>query len=362
MATIAEHETEQPVDLATRERLLLVVFLGASAVVAYLVYLLLHPFLPALAWALALAIIATPVRRWVSRRITHRGAAAGITTALVAVLILGPSLFVLQQLSQQAVQTLEWIQQENKVAEWQEVIQENPRMENVVIWLREEFNLPDQAKQALGTLSETMTTWLAGTVWLVVQLMIMLLTLFFLLRDNHQALDAVRGLIPLSNREANKVFRTVSDTIHATIFGTVTVAAVQGFMGSVIFFILGIPAALLWGVIMGTLSIVPYLGAFVIWGPVAVYLALQGDWVRAAVLTGYGMTAIGLIDNLLYPILVGRRMRLHTLVAFFAILGGVSAFGMAGMVLGPVIVAVAIALVDIWRQRTAHGQGAEQLT
>jgi predicted PurR-regulated permease PerM len=125
---------------------------------------------------------------------------------------------------------------------------------------------------------------------------------------------------------------------------------------------MGIPGALLWGVVMGLLSIIPYLGAFVIWGPVAVVLALQGDWWRAIGLTVYGMTAIGLIDNLLYPLLVGRRMRLHTLVAFFAIVGGVATFGMSGIVLGPVIVAVSLALVDIWRKRTAWGHGAENPT
>ena len=105
----------------------------------------------------------------------------------------------------------------------------------------------------------------------------MLLTLFFFLRDNQQVLGAVHSLVPLSHREANKVFRTVSDTIYATVFGTVTVAMVQGFMGSLIFFFMGIPGALLWGVIMGLLSIVPYLGAFVIWGPVAAYLACKAN-------------------------------------------------------------------------------------
>jgi predicted PurR-regulated permease PerM len=194
------------------------------------------------------------------------------------------------------------------------------------------------------------------------QLLIMLLTLFFFLRDNERAVGAVRRLVPLSGRESNKVFRSVSDTIHATLVGTVAVAIVQGFMGSLIFFFMGIPGALLWGVVMGLLSIIPYLGAFVIWGPVAVYLALSGDWWRAIGLTAYGMTAIGLIDNLLYPLLVGRRMRLHTLVAFFAIVGGVTAFGMSGIVLGPVIVAIALALIDIWRQRTAAGHGAENPT
>ena len=362
MASLTDQETSQSHDLATRDRLLLIVLLAATAVAAYLVYRLLYPFLPALAWAVALSVIAYPAHRWVGKWIHHRATAAGMTTALVAVLILGPALLVAQQVTSQAMQTLQWIQQEEKLADWEQVVAENPRLKEAVAWFQQELNPAQEAERLLRTFTENMTGWLTGTVWLVMQLLIMLLTLFFFLRDKEQVLGAVRSVIPLSNREANKVFRSVNDTIHATIFGTLTVAAVQGFMGSVIFFFLGIPAALLWGVIMGLLSIIPYLGAFVIWGPVAAYLALQGDWIRALVLTVYGMTAIGLIDNLLYPMLVGRRMRLHTLVAFFAILGGVAAFGMSGMVLGPVIVAISLALVDIWRQRTAAGQGAENLT
>ncbi len=362
MSILTEPETSPSHDFATRDRLLLAVLLGATVVAAYLVYRLLSPFLPALAWAFALSIIAFPVHRWVGKRIGHKATAAGITTAMVAVLILGPILFVVQQVSSQAVQALQAFQENGSFSDWEQTVNENPSLRQVVDWSQQYWNPADEAQRLLTTLTQSMTSWLKGTLWLAMQLLIMLLTLFFFLRDNDQVLRAVRGLVPLSNREATKVFHTVSDTIHATIFGTLTVAAVQGLMGSIIFFFLGIPAALLWGVIMGLLSIIPYLGAFVIWGPVAVFLALQGDWIRAIVLTAYGMTAIGLIDNLLYPMLVGRRMRLHTLVAFFSILGGVAAFGMSGMVLGPVIVAVSLALVDIWRQRTAAGQGAENLT
>jgi predicted PurR-regulated permease PerM len=362
MAAYVEHETHESHDLATRDRLLLIVLLAATAVAAYLVYRLLRPFLPALAWAFALSIIALPVQRWISRRIRHRGAAAGVTVGLVALLILGPALFVAQQVTSQALESLAWIQEEEKINQWRQSLAESERLAGAVAWFENNVDLAGEAKDLLGRVSKSMTSWLAGTVWLAVQLLIMLLTLFFLLRDNERAVGAVRRLVPLSHREANKVFRTVNDTIHATIFGTVAVAMVQGFMGAVIFFFMGIPGALLWGVVMGLLSVIPYLGAFVIWGPVAVFLALQGEWWRAIGLTVYGMTAIGLIDNLLYPLLVGRRMRLHTLVAFFAIVGGVATFGMSGIVLGPVIVAISLALLDIWRQRTAFGHGAENPT
>ncbi len=362
MASFTERETSETHDFATRDRLLLFVLIAASILAAYLVYRLLQPFLPALAWAFALSIIAHPIHRLVSKGISQRGVSAGLTAGLVALLILGPALFVAQQLTTQATQALEWMQDESAFDAWQETLDANPRLEQLVQSLHENFDLAGESQQILSAFTKNMTGWLAGTIWLGMQLLIMLLTLFFLLRDNQQAVAAVRSLVPLSNREANKVFATVSDTIHATIFGTVAVAMVQGFMGSLIFLILGIKGALLWGLIMGLLSIVPYLGAFVIWGPVAVVLAVQGDWIRAIVLTVYGLTAIGLIDNLLYPLLVGRRMRLHTLVAFFAILGGVATFGMSGIVLGPVIVAITLALVDIWRQRTAGGHSAENPT
>src|SRR4029079_8832886 len=217
------------------DRLLLFVLLAATLLAAYLVYLLLEPFLPALAWALALAIIAHPVHRRVSQWIGHHGVAAGMTTVVVALVIIGPALFVAQQVSSQAIQTLQWIQEEDKLAQWQETLADNPRMGRAMQWVGDNVDLKGEAKKLLGTFTKGVTSWLSGTIWLVVQLLIMLLTLFFFLRDNQQVLGAVRSLVPLSHREANKVFRTVSDTIYATVFGTVTVAMVQGFMGSLIF-------------------------------------------------------------------------------------------------------------------------------
>jgi predicted PurR-regulated permease PerM len=166
--------------------------------------------------------------------------------------------------------------------------------------------------------------------------------------------------MPLSNQETDRLLERVSDTIHATIFGTVVVAMIQGAMGGVMFVLMGIPGAMLWAVMMGLFAMVPYLGAFVVWGPVAAYLAFHGEWGKAAILTTYGACAIGLIDNLLYPYLVGQRLRQHTVMAFFAILGGVNVFGATGLILGPVLLSVTFFLFDLWRERTAHGASAER--
>jgi predicted PurR-regulated permease PerM len=137
------------------------------------------------------------------------------------------------------------------------------------------------------------------------------------------------------------------------------VALVQGLLGGLMFWLVGLPAALLWGAAMALLAMVPVLGAFLVWAPAALFLALTGRWGQAVILLVWGVGVVSLIDNLLYPILVGRRLRLHTLPVFIAIVGGILLFGSAGMILGPVALAVTVAFVEIWRRRTAGGRAAE---
>ena len=120
----------------------------------------------------------------------------------------------------------------------------------------------------------------------------------------------------------NKVFSHVADTINATIYGTLAVAAVQGTLGGLMFWWLGLPAPVLWGLVMGVMAVVPVLGAFIVWIPAAIFLALEGSWGKALILGVWGGVIVGGIDNVMYPILVGNRLKLHTIPAFIAIVGG----------------------------------------
>ena len=142
-----------------------------------------------------------------------------------------------------------------------------------------------------------------------------------------------------------------AETVHATLLGTVVVAAVQGTLGGLMFWWLGLPTPVFWGLVMGLLAIVPVLGAFVIWVPAAIYLALEGAWGSSLILAIWGGVIIAGIDNLLYPMLVGNRLRLHTVVAFIGSVGGILLFGASGLVLGPAAIAVTISLVDIVKKR-----------
>jgi predicted PurR-regulated permease PerM len=343
----------------SRQRALVLVLLAATTIAVYLCYRLALPFLPALAWALALAVIAHPLHSWLARRLGHANLAAGIAVALVAVAIIAPALFLTQQLIREAAKGVEWFQSEAAMGRWQALLEGNPRFAPVLSWIAANVDLRGAVKQLPTALTSGASSVVTGSAYLVVELLITLFVLFYLFRDWRPALRTIRSLVPLSERETDEVFGRINDTIHATIYGTLVVAAVQGVLGGLMFWVLGLPASLLWGTLMTLLAIVPVLGAFVVWVPAAVFLGFEGSWGKVLILTAWGLGVVSLIDNLLYPILVGQRLRLHTLPVFIAIVGGLTVFGSSGVILGPVILAITVALVEIWRRRTAGGRAAE---
>jgi predicted PurR-regulated permease PerM len=343
----------------SRERALALVLVVATALAVYLCYLLTRPFLPALTWALALAVVAHPLHDWLERRLRRANLAAGVTVVLVAVTIVAPTVFLTQRLGREAARGVEWLQSESTLGHWQAALEGHPRLAYVLSSLGANIDLGNAVEQFSSTLSAAISSVLTGSVWAIAQLLITFLALFYFFRDRRPALRVLRSLVPLSRAEIEEVFRWVADTIYATVYGTLAVALVQGLLGGLMFWVLGLPAALLWGAVMALFAVVPVLGAFVVWVPAALFLALAGSWVKAVILTAWGAGVVSLIDNLLYPILVGKRMRLHTLPVLIAIVGGILLLGSAGLILGPVALAVTVALVDIWRRRTAGGQPVE---
>ena len=153
--------------------------------------------------------------------------------------------------------------------------------------------------------------------------------------------------------ETDYLFRRAAETIHGVFYGTIITAAVQGALGGLMFWLVGLPDPIFWGVVMALLSIIPVLGAFVIWIPAAAYLGLTGAWVQAMVVVAYGSIIIGGIDNVLHPMLAGSRLRLHTVPVFISIVGGLLLFGASGLIFGPLAMSMTMAILEIWRTR-AH--------
>jgi predicted PurR-regulated permease PerM len=341
----------------TRERLLVLTLLAATAVAFYFCYLIARPFLSALAWALALAIIAHPLHNWIIRRLRHPNLAAALAVIIVAFAVVTPTIFAAHQIVREAADSVQTIQTEQE--QWRKIIERNPRLAPVLRWAEHQINLQEAARLVGEALAARASSLVTGSVWMVAELLITFFFLFYFFRDRRAVIKSLRSLVPLSDAETDEVFGRVSDTIYATVYGTIAVALVQGFLGGLIFWWLGLPAPLLWGTVMALLAIVPVLGAFVVWLPAAVFLALEGSWGRALILVAWGGIVISLIDNWLYPILVGKRLRIHTVPVFIAIVGGLILFGAAGLILGPVLLAVAVALVEVWQRRMVEGHTAE---
>ncbi len=187
----------------------------------------------------------------------------------------------------------------------------------------------------------------------VVMFFLMLYLLFFVLRDGDLIVHQVHRAIPLPDEQERQLFGKFAEVARATVKGTLVVGLVQGFLGGLIFALLGIQGAVFWGVVMAILSLLPAVGAGLVWGPAAIFLFVAGSWGKGLILVAFGVLVISLVDNLLRPILVGRDTKMPDYLIMFSTLGGLSLVGISGFVLGPVIAALFIAAWQMFAQENA---------
>jgi predicted PurR-regulated permease PerM len=272
----------------------------------------------------------------------------------IGLIVVVPATFVGQQLVQQTAKGAETIEAKVTSGEWRRALEKQPRLAPLAEWIERRVDLPGSAKSFAAWLSGLAANFVKGSVFQLLGFCLTFYLLFFFLRDRRPVLQSIRALSPLSEAEMDTLCERINDTIHATIYGALAVSSVQGLLGGLMFWWLGLSAPLLWGVVMALLAVVPVLGAFLVWIPAALVLALDGSWGKALILTLWGMLVVGTIDNLLRPILVGKRLRLHTVLAFISVVGGLLLFGAAGLILGPVTLTVTAGLLDVWHQRAVQ--------
>ena len=335
----------------TRNHVHAVVMTAVTILGIYLCYRMAMPFLPAIVWAVALAVLFAPAQRWLETKLRHANVAALIAVAMIGLIVVVPASFVGRQLVLQAADATVHVAAKVSSGEWQRAIDEQPKLVPVVDWINHDMDLPGTFKAVAAWASTTAGAFVGGSVIQVVEICITFYVLFYLLRDRRQTLVVLAALSPLTKAEMRQLLGRVIDTIYATVYGTLAVAAIQGLLGGLMFWWLGVSAPLLWGVVMALLAVVPVLGAFVVWIPAAVFLALEGHWGKAVILALWGMFVVGTIDNLLRPILVGTRLKLHTILAFMSVVGGLMLFGQCGLILGPVTLTFTMVLLEIWAER-----------
>jgi predicted PurR-regulated permease PerM len=335
----------------SHERVLTFTLLGLTALSVYLCYLLARPFLSVLAWALALAVASLPLHVWFERRIKQPSIAAAVTVFVVVVLLLTPAGFIIPQVINKAVEGVNMVRSQVESGNWKSTIERYEWVTMVWQWLELRMNLRDALQQAATLLTSAARSLVLGSFVGFVQMLMIFFLLFYFLRDRHAALNALRGLLPMTEAETSKMFTVVADTIYATIYGKLLLAILQGFLGGLMFWVLGLTAPWFWGIVMAVLSFVPVVGPFLVWLPAALLMILDGQWVQAIILSVWGVVVVSLVDNLLYPILVQDRLRLHTVPVFITMFGGLLLFGPAGFFLGPVSLTVTMAMLEIWKTR-----------
>jgi predicted PurR-regulated permease PerM len=341
-------------------------FLITLALVTVLFGLLLLPFWAPLLWAIIIAVLFHPVQVWLAKRWGDRPNTTALATLLICVvLVVIPVLLLFASFLQQALAIYEQIEagqlQPGKYIE--QVRNAFPALQALL----ERFDINmDTVRENAAQAAVSASQFLArnalafgqGAFGFLLELALMLYVAYFLLRDGHVLVDSVIDAVPLGDKRERMLVQKFAEVARATVKGNLLVALVQGTLGGLIFWILGLPAPLLWGTVMTVLSLIPAVGAGLVWLPAAIYFYAVGEWISATVLIAYGILIIGLADNILRPILVGRDTKLPDWMVLLSTLGGIVMVGIHGFVVGPLIAVLFVAFWQIFSREFNPGTRA----
>jgi predicted PurR-regulated permease PerM len=338
------------------------------AIVTVLFAVVLWPLSGAVSWAIFMAIVFSSLQERSSKMVRgHRGWAAFATLMVIIVSVLLPTALLAASITQEAtafyerfksgeIQLSQYFQHGiDALPEWARAMLERLGLADLAAVQRKLVDALGRSSQAITTRAVTIGQ---NTLEFVVNLFVMLYVLFFLLRDGKALSAQIARAMPLKEENTRRLLDQFARVVRATVKGNVVVALVQGALGWLAFWFLGITGALLWGALMALLSLLPAVGAALVWGPVALYLLSTGSIWPALGLTAWGVLVIGLVDNVLRPILVGKETRLPDYLVLIATLGGLAVFGLNGFVIGPVIAAIFIIAWDLFAEAQQE-QGRE---
>jgi predicted PurR-regulated permease PerM len=334
------------------------VFLGFVAAVSVAMAWITAPFYGAILWGIVTAIVFWPLNNRLHAALPNSPNLSAFATLLAVIaIVIVPTILIGSLLIEQALSTYARIEAQKidfsrVISEFQAALP--PSVESFLD--RNGFGNMQAIQTKLATVATSGARIAAtqalsfgqGAFSFFISLSIMLYLTFFLLRDGVRLTRTIGDRIPLAVQQRRDLFDKFATVIRATIKGSIVVAVVQGLIGGIVFWIIGIEAPLLWGVVMGFLSLLPAIGTGLIWVPVAIYLFATGQIWQGAVLAGCGVFIIGMVDNVLRPILVGKDTRMPDYVVLISTLGGISVMGINGFIVGPVIAALFIAAWDIF--------------
>jgi predicted PurR-regulated permease PerM len=343
-------------ELTSQKRLGTVLFYGIVALLVYLTFLVLAPFLVPLAWAAVLVTVSYPVYEWVSRTWGPTRAAIVCTLAVTLILIV-PVLFVMVAFVRQGVSAVQEIQ-------FQLAIGSYTKLDD--LWAKIQERFPEAGGDSLSSTLQhygaVAAGFVAGKLGVILKnaavfffhLGVTVLAMFYFYRDGDSMVARLRELLPFELVHRDRMLSESRELIFASVTSSLAAAVAHAILGGIAFAVTGIEAPIFWGVMMGFFSFVPLVGSALIWAPVAISLMAGGHLGRGIALVFICAVIVGAVDNVIRPWLISGRAELGGLMVFIGVLGGIEAFGLLGVVLGPIIVAMAASVLEVYAPTDAH--------
>jgi len=337
-------------------------FTALVIIACYLFYIIFRPFLKPIIWGAVFAGIFYPLNAKIAHKLRKKNLRALIMCIIVVAVIGVPTAFLSVGLIAEVVNVLPKFKEAIETGQldfvlkpeafgWNERIKEvlGPFVDvsNLDIELMISENLQRLTKFLLGQVSN-----LIGNISLAIfNFALSVLSMFFFFRDGDRLVVRLKELMPMSEDLKEGLSVRLKEVIIASIYGGVLVAGLQGALGGLIFWILGLPSPIFWGALMAILSLLPIVGPWFVYIPAAVILIVSGSYVRGIVLLALGIITVSQSDNLLRPMIIGGRTKIPTLLLLFSIIGGIKVFGLLGLVLGPVIASIILAFLEVYKPR-----------
>lgn len=333
-----------------------VMLLAILTLLGYLSYQIISPFLTPIAWAIVFSVVFYPVYAFLCRYIKVKSIASSITVLLILVVIIVPILYMSFLLIGELRGIGDYMNAGgfDFVRIQSEKIKASPFFEMLSPVIGRN-NMPtadlimDNLKRIGKVLAENLSLRFTNIITAAINFLFMIFTIFFLFRDGPGFLTKVKDYMPFSEEQKARLAIQMKDMIVSTVYGGVAVAIIQGFLGGVAFYVLGIESPVLWGIAMSVMSFVPLVGTFSIWGPTSIYMIIQGNYLQGIGLVLFGTFVISMVDNILKPLIIGSRTKMPTIIIFFSVLGGIKVFGIIGLIMGPLIMAVFVSVFEIFR-------------
>jgi predicted PurR-regulated permease PerM len=322
----------------------------------YLSYQIISPFLVPIAWAIVFSVVFYPIYAFISKYIKVKSIASSITVVIILVTIIVPitymSFLLVGELEKFGDYTNSGVL--DFVRDLFSKMKASPHFEKISSLIGE-GNMPtsdqvlDNIKKIGGLIVQNLSVRITNIISLAINFLFMTFTIFFLFKDGPGFLTKVKDYMPFNDEQKTRLATQMKDMIVSTVYGGVIVAIIQGILGGLGFYVIGINSPVLWGIAMSVMSFVPLLGTLAVWGPASIYLLSQGDYVHGVGLILFGTFVISMVDNILKPLIIGSRTKMPTIVIFFSVLGGIKAFGIIGLIMGPLIMAVFVSVFEIFR-------------